>query len=483
MKNIIKINEVDNVCVALEPLKVGDMIEVDGQCIQILEPIPTGHKVCIKPIDNLVIKYGFEIGAVTSPVKPGQLISEVNLHSNLEQKKEWVYEKFVAEKLTDISREMKIKGYERVNGEIGIRNDIWVIPTVGCVNQIIKKYLKKHEDVKLYSHPYGCSQSGDDGLNTLASLVAMINHPNAGGVVVIGLGCENTQISMVKEKVGENPRVRYITLQEVSDEQQAIDDAIKNLKELTARDQLVDVKPSKLKIGVECGGSDALSGITANPLVGRFSEHLVIQEQGSVVITEIPEFFGAEQCALNLCDSEENYQKLNDLFVSYRTYYEQNNIEVYANPSPGNKKGGISTLEEKSLGCVNKIGNLPIIDVESYAKPIKKKGVTVISSPGNDLVATTALGLAGCHIVLFTTGRGTPFGGFVPTIKISTNTDLAKRKKSWIDFDAGRVLTEDADNVLNELYTYIEQVCNGKLTKNEENESFDIAIFKTGVTL
>lgn len=483
MKKIIKINDIDNVIVALEPLVTGDVITVDGQDITIKEDIPTGHKVAIKLVDGIVTKYGFEIGSVSSPVETGHLINEINLKSNLENKKEWTYDKFVAEKFTDINRKMKLKGYPRANGEFGIRNDIWVIPTVGCVNQIVKKYTKKYDDVIMLSHPYGCSQSGDDGLNTLAAMAAMINHPNAGGVLVVGLGCENTQISMVADAVGTNDRVRYVTLQEVEDEQQAIEDALAELKAITDKDVLQDVDASKLKIGVECGGSDALSGITANPLVGRLSEQLVNEENASVVITEIPEFFGAEQCALNLCDNKEIYDRLEGMFIEYREYYERNNIEVYANPSPGNKKGGISTLEEKSLGCVNKIGNLPILDVKEYAQPIEKHGVSVISSPGNDLVATTALGLAGCHIVLFTTGRGTPFGGFVPTIKISTNTDLATRKKSWIDFDAGRVLSEDADLVLNEFYAYIEDVCNGKQTKNEENESFDIAIFKTGVTL
>lgn len=483
MKNIVKINDLDNVIVALEELAIGDVIEVSGKSIEIKDEIPTGHKVAITTITDIVIKYGFEIGSVINPVEVGHLINEKNLQSNLEHKKEWIYDKFVAEKFTNINRKMKIMGYPRSNGEFGIRNDIWVIPTVGCVNQIVKKYLKKHDDVRLYTHPYGCSQSGDDGVNTLNALIQMINHPNAGGVVVVGLGCENTQISMVQEKVGSNSRVRYVTLQDVDNEQLAIDNAIAELKCITSEDKLVPVDSSKLKIGVECGGSDALSGITANPLVGRFSEQLVNAENASIVITEIPEFFGAEQCALNLCANQEIYERLEKMFISYREYYEQNKIEVYANPSPGNKKGGISTLEEKSLGCVNKIGNLPILDVKDYAQTIDHHGVTVISSPGNDLVATTALGLAGCHIVLFTTGRGTPFGGFVPTIKISTNTSLAARKKSWIDFDAGRILNEDADIVLNQFYTYIEDVCNGKLTKNEENESFDIAIFKTGVTL
>lgn len=338
MKNIIKINDLDNVVVALETLVVGDIIEVDGKSIEIKEDIPTGHKVCVSPISDIVIKYGFEIGSVTSPVVPGYIVNENNLKSNLEHKKQWDYDKFVAEKFTNINRKLKIMGYPRNNGEFGIRNDIWVIPTVGCVNQIIKKYLKKHNDVHLYTHPYGCSQSGDDGINTLNALVQMIKHPNAGGVVVIGLGCENTQISMVQDAVGINERVRYITLQDIEDEQTEIDKAIAELKELTNQDDYVPVDTSKLKIGVECGGSDALSGITANPLVGRLSEQLVNMENSSIVITEIPEFFGAEQCALNLCNEQEIYNQLELLFIRYREYYQKNNIEVYANPSPGNKK-------------------------------------------------------------------------------------------------------------------------------------------------
>ncbi|MFV0556291.1 MAG: UxaA family hydrolase [Lactovum sp.] len=483
MKNIIKINESDNVVIALEDLEKGTIIDVEGQSLELQEDIPMGHKVAITDIEDIVIKYGFEIGSVTSPVAKGHLINEKNLHSNLENKKEWHYDRFLADKFTKIDRKMKIMGYPRENGDFGIRNDIWVIPTVGCINQIMKLYLKKYDDLRLYSHPYGCSQSGEDGENTLLALSQMIQHPNAGGVLVMGLGCENTQISMVQEAVGEHPRVRYVTLQEVDDESEEIDKAIQELKAITAQDKRVPIDASRLRIGVECGGSDGFSGITGNPLLGKFGEHMVTQENSNIVITEIPEFFGAEQCALNLCESEDVYHKLDDLFLSYREFYESNGIEVYANPSPGNKQGGISTLEEKSLGCINKIGNLPIVDVKDYGCSIEKQGTTVISSPGNDLVATTALGIAGCHLVLFTTGRGTPFGGFIPTMKISTNTNLATRKKMWIDFDAGRVLTDDIDVILEELHEAVEAICNGKLTRNEENESFDIAIFKTGVTL
>lgn len=482
MKKIIRINEADNVVVALEDIKAGDQIEVGGKVIKVKQDVATGHKIAITNIDGIVIKYGFEIGVVKEPVNVGELVNEANLGSNLANKKEWTYEKLENTEFTNLNRNMELTGYLRENGEYGIRNELWVVPTVGCINKLVNHYVKGM-DVQVLSHPYGCSQSGDDGVNTLKALARIINHPNAGGVVVVGLGCENTQISMVQEAVGKNNRVRYVTLQEVNDEEKVLHQAIKELQAIILKDKRVPMPASKLKIGVECGGSDALSGITANPLLGRLSEQLVVQEGGSVVITEIPEFFGAEQCALNVCSDKSIYQKLNDMFIDYRDFYISNGIEVYENPSPGNKKGGISTLEEKSLGCVNKIGKLPIVDVKDYAQPIDTNGVTVISSPGNDLVATTALGLSGCHIVLFTTGRGTPFGGFVPTIKVSTNSNIYNRKKRWIDFDAGRLLTEDNDAILNEFYDYVTSVCNGTQTNNEKNESHDIAIFKTGVTL
>ncbi len=482
MKKAIRIDERDNVAVALETLKRGDEIMIDNQVITIKEEIPFGHKVCIQPIADLVIKYGFEIGTLSKKVEVGGLINEHNLKSNLVHKKEWSYQAIHNQEFTDLGKQMEIYGYERANGDFGIRNDIWVIPSVGCINKTVEYYVKDY-DVHLLSHPYGCSQSGDDGVNTLKALSMLAKHPNAGGVLIVGLGCENTQISMLQAEIGEHERIRYITLQDEEDEAQAIREAIEELTILTQQDQRTKIDPSRLKIGVECGGSDALSGITANPLVGQLSEHHVNTEGGSVVITEIPEFFGAEQCALNVCSNEQVYHKLSQLFVDYRNYYIDNKIEVYANPSPGNKKGGISTLEEKSLGCVNKIGKLPIIDVKAYAERVEQTGVSVISSPGNDLVATTALGLSGCHLVLFTTGRGTPFGGFVPTIKISTNTDLYNKKQNWIDFNAGQLLTENSNQVLEDLFDYVEAVCNGQLAKHEEIANYDIAIFKTGVTL
>lgn len=482
MAKVIKLNDKDNVCVALEDISKGTVINVDNQEIQVLDDVPLGHKIAIADINDICIKYGSEIGSVVSPVKVGSLLDEKRLKSNLENKKEWKYAPVNNKIFTDIGKKMELRGYKRFNGEYGIRNDLFVLPTVGCISQLVKYYTKDC-DVTLLTHPYGCSQSGDDGENTLNALSQIITHPNVGGIVVVGLGCENTQISMIKEKVGLNPRVKYITLQDEDDERAAIMDAIQELQELVQKDERVTMDVSKLKIGVECGGSDALSGITANPLVGRLAEHMVKEENASIVITEIPEFFGAESNALNVCKNEDIYQRLNDLFIGYRKYYVDNNVEVYANPSPGNKKGGISTLEEKSLGCVNKIGNLEILDVKEYAQTITEHGVTVISSPGNDLVATTALGLSGCHLVLFTTGRGTPFGGFVPTIKISTNTKMYNKKKHWIDFNAGRLLEENPEQVLSDFYDCIEKVCNGEKTKNEINESYDIAIFKTGVTL
>jgi altronate hydrolase len=397
-----------------------------------------------------------------------------------------------AEKVeTDIS----FKGFLREDGRVGVRNEIWIIPTVGCVNRNVnmiaqiasQKYAgaKNVEGFYAYTHPYGCSQLGQDHLSTQTILANLVKHPNAGGVLVLGLGCENNNIDEFKKVLGEyNPdKVKFLVAQEVEDEIQAGVDLIGELVEYASRFERKDCPISELVVGLKCGGSDAFSGITANPLVGSFSDKL-ISYGGSTILTEVPEMFGAETILMNRAINREVFEKTVKLINDFKEYFMRYNQPIYENPSPGNKKGGITTLEEKSLGCTQKGGTSDVVDVLNYGDVVKEKGLSLLNGPGNDIVASTVLAAAGCQIILFTTGRGTPLGTAVPTIKISTNSDLYSRKSNWMDFDAGRLLAgESMEKLTEELLDYVIKVASGQKCKAEEMGFREIAIFKDGVTL
>ena len=385
-------------------------------------------------------------------------------------------------------------GYRRTDGKVGVRNEIWIIPTVGCVNSIaqaLERQAKKLiggnvEDVIAFTHPYGCSQMGDDQEHTRTVLADMIHHPNAGGVLVLGLGCENSNIPLLKEQyIGEydDQRVKFLQCQDVEDEQE---EAMKLLEELAvyvngfSREK---IDASELIIGMKCGGSDGLSGITANPTVGAFSD-LLISKGGTTILTEVPEMFGAETLLMDRCATPELFDKTVHLINDFKNYFKSHNQTIYENPSPGNKKGGISTLEDKSLGCTQKSGSAPVKGVLAYGEQVKEKGLNLLSAPGNDLVASTALAVSGAQIVLFTTGRGTPFASPVPTVKISSNSKLAGHKENWIDFNAGRMVEDKSkEELAQDLFNYVLAVASGKKVKAEEAGFHDMAIFKQGVTL
>ena len=413
-----------------------------------------------------------------------------NVHTNLSENLEYEYNK-VSTPLGKVAGR-KVNVYLRANGEVGIRNEIWVIPTVGCVNGQAKEIVERFkaecgevgDGVFAYTHPYGCSQLGDDHERTKLILQKMVRHPNAGGVLVLGLGCENNQMAAFRQTLGavDESRIKFLVCQEVEDE---ITSGVNLLKEIAVqvkRDKRVEKDISCLKVGLKCGGSDGLSGITANPLVGRFSDYIVAAG-GTTVLSEVPEMFGAEQLLMNRAKDEKTFEKIVKLINDFKDYFRKNGQVVYENPSPGNKAGGITTLEDKSLGCTQKSGAGPVQDVVFDDGYITEKGLNLLNGPGNDMCAVTNIAAAGCHLVLFTTGRGTPFGGFVPTLKIATNSDLAKNKANWIDFNAGAVLESDFDVQLEKLVDLIVEVAGGKKTKNEINNTREIAIFKTGVTL
>lgn len=494
MQDYIKINSKDNVAVALKELEEGRVINIDeNTSVTLLQNVPAGHKFALKDIgaNEVVLKYGFPIGYAVDAIKVGQWIHTQNVKTTLGDILDYSYQPDYTKVAS--TEKAYFNGYRRDNGKVGIRNEIWIIPTVGCVNSIATALEKQAntflsgnvEGVVAFPHPYGCSQMGDDQENTRQILANLINHPNAGGVLVLGLGCENSSIAELKAYIGEynEKRIQFLQCQDVEDE---MEDGIRILKELidyASGFERESISSEELIIGMKCGGSDGLSGITANPLVGAFSD-ILISKGGSTVLTEVPEMFGAETLLMNRCQDEELFKKTVAMINNFKDYFTSHNQTIYENPSPGNKKGGISTLEDKSLGCTQKSGNAPIVDVLSYGEVIKTKGLSLLSSPGNDLVAATALAAAGAHMVLFTTGRGTPFASPVPTMKISSNTPLSMKKNNWIDFNAGQVVEDSSIDVLaGELFQYVIEVASGEKVKSEEAGFHDMAIFKQGVTL
>ena len=435
-----------------------------------------GHKYALRDIavGEKVIKYGMPIGETTAAVAKGEHIHTHNMKTRLSGQLEYTYTPDFKEQ--EIACTVSFMGYRRPDGQVGIRNDIWLIPTVGCVNGLVRRLAYATGSIPL-CHPYGCSQMGEDHETTADLLAALAHNPNAGGVLIIGLGCENNTLDTFKQRLGDYSKlnIRFLVCQEEEDEYEK---ALELIAELKANrvDVRTETPVSELKVGLKCGGSDGFSRLTANPLVGRFSDWITAQG-GTSVLTEVPEMFGAETLLMDRCINKEVFDKCVDMINGFKAYYENHGQVVYENPSPGNKAGGITTLEEKSLGCVQKGGISPVMDVLPYGERLKTKGLNLITGPGNDIVACTVLAAAGCHIILFTTGRGNPMGSVVPTVKVATNTNLATRKKNWIDWDA------QAKPATADFAAYLLEVANGKMTSSEKFGDAEIAIFKDGVTL
>jgi altronate hydrolase len=487
----------DSVFVTLHPLSQGEVVSIKGERIVIKADIPYGHKVAINNIEaqQNVLKYGYPIGRATREIKEGDWVHTHNVQTNLKNTLEYEYLPVKKQVVKSPKSDRTFKGYIRKNGDVGIRNEIWIINTVGCINKTAEILAKMANDmykeaaidgVYHFPHPFGCSQLGDDLHNTQKILANLVQHPNAAGVVVLGLGCENNYVDVFKEVIGEfdENRVKFLECQEVEDELEAGMELIKELIDYADQFKRQDIPLSKLKIGLKCGGSDGFSGITANPLVGTFSDQL-ISYGGTTILTEVPEMFGAETILMNRTVNEEVFTKMVNLINGFKEYFIKHDQVVYENPSPGNKKGGITTLEEKSLGCVQKGGFSEVVDVLPYGGRVTLPGLNIVQGPGNDLVSVTTLAASGAHMVFFTTGRGTPFGGPVPTVKISTNTNLYNKKRNWIDYTAGELIEgKNMDTLKNEFFDYVVQVASGEIkTKNEENGFKEIAIFKDGVIL
>lgn len=491
MKALLKIHPSDNVAVATRDLHCGEYFEEFN--LTLSQDIPKGHKVALQDIAafNKVLKYGFEIGNTQQDVNAGQHVHSHNLKTNLSDGQAYCY----APHLSEVSEQQQatFKGFRRANGKVGIRNEVWIINTVGCVNRTAEKiaqicnqrFFGQADAFVAFTHPYGCSQLGDDLNDTRAILASLLKHPNAGAVLVVGLGCENNQMAALLDAATgyDKARVRFYNSQQVGDEIETGVAAIAEMLPLLATDKRVDCPASELVLGMKCGGSDAFSGITANPLVGKMADRIT-QQGGTALLTETPEMFGAEQILMNRAKNHQVFTQIVDLVNQFKQYFIEHNQPIYENPSPGNKAGGLTTLEEKSLGAIQKGGQATVNQVLDYGQAVSSKGLVLLQAPGNDAVSSTALAASGAHLVLFTTGRGTPLGFPVPTVKISSNSDLAARKPHWIDFNAGMVLDGvSMDDCAEQFFNKLLSFASGQQTKNEINACREIAIWKRGVTL
>lgn len=488
--NGIKINTEDNVALCVENIVKGDII----MGVKALENIPAGHKIALEDIEKgkNIIKYGNPIGHASKDIRKGEWVHSHNLETNLDGILEYTYSPVDSDE--KVYEDMYFDGYVRTDGSVGIRNEVWIIPTVGCVNKTAEEICRRANElyggmcdgIFACTHPYGCSQLGDDMECTQKILRGLVSHPNASGVLLLSLGCENNNLDAFLPTLGDydGERVRTLTAQNEEDEISAGVEIIGELCGKAASEKRERVSVSKLKIGFKCGGSDAFSGITANPLCGKITDKLTACG-ASAILTEVPEMFGAETLLMNRAESRDVFDSAVRMINGFKDYYKSHGQTVYENPSPGNKAGGITTLEEKSLGCIQKGGKAQVTAVLGIGDRCKKSGLNLLTGPGNDMVSVTNLTACGAHMILFTTGRGTPLGAPVPTLKISTNTPLYKKKPNWIDFDAGQILDgADSDALRDMLIEKIIAVASGReKTLNERNGFREIAIFKDGVTL
>ena len=495
--SVVVIHPRDNVAVAFTGLDAGLTVEAGGRSVKLAGAVPRGHKFALNRIrrGELIVKFGQPIGRAHQEIPAGDWVHVHNLKTTLDGVLDYTYAP-TNEALVASRDQRTFLGYRRPSGEVGVRNEIWVIPTVGCVNEVAQNLARKLNEqprpanvdgVHAFTHPYGCSQLGDDHTTTQTILACLAQHPNAGAVLIVGLGCENNTMASFRQLIpdADSPRYRFMVAQEASDELAAGRTLLGELMQYAAQARREPVPVAELRVGLKCGGSDGFSGITANPLVGAFSDQL-ISRGGTTVLTEVPEMFGAEALFMNRCASRQVFDDCVAMINGFKEYFQRYNQVVYENPSPGNKDGGITTLEEKSLGCLQKGGTSQVVDILRYGARLTKPGLNFLTGPGNDIVSVTAMAAAGAHLVLFTTGRGTPLGGPVPTVKIATNTDLAQRKPNWIDFNAGQLL--DGATTLPALATtlldQVIEIASGRQpSRNEVNNFREIAIFKDGVTL
>ncbi len=493
IRQMLQIHAQDNVAVALRDIPSGCSVRIGDRTYVSREAISRGHKMALVEIapGAPVIKYGCVIGHATRRIAPGEHVHVHNMATNLSESCSYSYNP-VACSAVHLPPQ-QFQGYRRGDGRAAIRNEIWILPLVGCVNSTVQTLEKasQHlvggslEGIYSFTHPFGCSQMSEDHARTRKLLAALVHHPNAAAVLVVSLGCENNTLDDFKREIGswDPERVEFMVCQDADDEISQGLRLLEKLAQYAKQFQRTPIGADELVIGLKCGGSDGLSGVTANPVVGKLSDMLIAQG-GSTLLTEVPEMFGAESLLLNRCRNEQVYQRAAEMLEDFKNYYVSHGQVVYENPSPGNKQGGITTLEDKSCGCVQKGGSAAIEDVLDYGDHVRCHGLSLLSAPGNDMVSTTALSAAGAHMILFTTGRGTPFGAPAPTVKIASNTQLAEKKPQWIDFNAGIVADgESIDSAAEQLMKLVLDIASGSPTRSESHGARSISIFKDGVVL
>jgi len=493
----IRIAEADNVAVALRPISAGERISVGGHVVAARQDVTPGHKIALADVtvDEQIVKYGVPIGLASATIAAGDWVHSHNLRTALSGMLDYAYAPVKNQQPATNNQQPTFMGYRRANGRVGTRNELWVLNTVGCVNhaaeriakQAAERYAGRVDGIHAFAHPYGCSQLGDDLKNTQAVLAGLMRHPNAGGVLILGLGCENNQLDELMRLAGpiDRDRIAFFNTQDVIDELEEGTGAVAKLIERVASDRRTECPVSDLVLGHKCGGSDGFSGISANALLGRIADRLT-SYGGSVLLTEVPEMFGAEQQLMNRAVSEPVFRDIVTMINDFKAYFLRHGQPVYENPSPGNKAGGLTTLEEKSLGAIQKGGRAPVSRVLRYGEALTDKGLSLLESPGNDGVSSTAMTVSGATLLLFTTGRGTPLGFPVPTLKVSSNSEIAAKKPHWIDFNAGALLdgTKTMAQLEDDLFALILAVASGEqLANNEKNGYREIAIWKEGVTL
>lgn len=488
----------DDVAVALRALTAGEVVRVAGHDVTLVEAIGRGHKIAVRDLaaGAVVLKYGFPIGQATIPIVRGAWVHTHNLATCLagvDAAAPVPRTSSAPERGGGSADAATFLGYRRDDGRVGTRNEIWVLCSVGCVANTARRIAElgatRHagrvDGIHAYTHVFGCSQLGDDLANTRRVLAALASHPNVGGVLLVGLGCESLQLAQLLEEFGvdASARLRSFNTQQVDDEIEAGLAALDELVEIAAQDRRTPCPLADLVVGLKCGGSDGFSGIAANPLVGRVADR-VNAAGGATILTEIPEIFGAEHLLIQRAVDADVALGIDALVRRFKRYFLDHGEPVSENPSPGNLAGGITTLEEKSLGAVQKGGSAAVTGVLDYGRRVHGPGLTLLEAPGNDAVSSTALVAAGATVLLFTTGRGTPLGFPVPTVKIASNSPLAQAKPRWIDFDAGAVLEgEPIDAAAARLFDLVLRIASGEPARNELNGERQIALWKTGVTL
>lgn len=475
MNTLLRLHPKDNVALALRPLPSGARVSVEGISLFTRDPIPYGHKVALVsiPKGGRIIKYGYPIGRAVRSISPGEHVHVHNTESGRAHGD--TARPVIREESSLIPRfpQDTFLGFRRQDGRVGVRNHVLVMASVHCVNGGVERIGREVPGVVALPHIYGCSQLGEDLAQTRRVLEGYVSHPNVGATLIVGLGCEALPTRELVDGLRDRGyRVELLLLQEIGGSRAAVRKGKELAAELLGEVGKLRPEPvplSELVVGVECGGSDAWSGVTANPAVGAIADALVAHG-GTVILSEVTEFIGAEHILAARAISPEVGKAILRAVARREGVAVEMGVDLRgAQPSPGNMEGGLTTIEEKSLGAIVKGGTTPVREFLGYGERPSARGLVVMDTSGNDLESVTGMVAGGAQVVLFTTGRGTPVGNpIVPVIKISSNTPLYERMRDDLDFDAGSILRgEPPTSVAARLAALLLEVAGGRPTQAE----------------